>query len=60
MVGSIFINEMSNMIFVVKFSENVSKWFEGFCLRMLRNVLINVVVFVSMVRMRGIDIDNFL
>lgn len=51
---------MSNMIFVVKFSENVSKWFEGFCLRMLRNVLINVVVFVSMVRMRGIDIDNFL
>lgn len=51
---------MSNMIFVVKFSENVSKWFEGFCPRMLRNVLINVVVFVSMVRMRGIDIDNFL
>lgn len=60
MVGSIFINEMSNMIFVVKFSENVSKRFEGFCLRMPRNALINVVVFVSMVRMRGIDIDNFL
>lgn len=48
------------MIFVVKFSENVSKRFEGFCSRTSRNALINVVVFVSMVRMRGIDIDNFL
>lgn len=48
------------MIFVVKFSEKVSMWLDGFWLRMLRNVLIKVVVFVSKVRISGIDIYYFL